>query len=171
MDCLFSNPFDSNKTEADTKREIKHTFSACVILHNLGPTSLIKYALDALSASHNGGKSMICTTGLWHADLIPVLHVIKARDESVKAVDAITKMHHSHLNPSNTVNSRIIRDLILLRYFLYIFYFSNCIISCLFLFAYSNVEKNRFTIMKKFVYLLSRYCADLDKLELVFIIY
>lgn len=116
MDCLFSNPFDSNKTEADTRREIKHTFSACVILHNLSPTSLIKYGTSNIS--HNEDKSMICTPGFWHADLIPVLHVIKARDESVKAVDAIMKMHRSRLNPSNTVNSRIIRDLIVLWYFL-----------------------------------------------------
>lgn len=40
---------------------------------------------------------MICPTRGSGVDLIPVLHVIKARDGSVKAVDAITKTHRSRV--------------------------------------------------------------------------
>jgi len=62
---FFSSPSDSNKTHADRRREIKHTFSAHVILYNLGPTSPIKRARGASNLLHNEAKSMICPTGLW----------------------------------------------------------------------------------------------------------
>jgi len=44
------------------------------------------------------------------AGLIPVLHVIRAPYGSVKAVDAITRVHRSRLIPSDAADSRASRD-------------------------------------------------------------
>lgn len=71
------------ETHADRRREIKYTFSVRVILNNLGPTSPIKRARGTLRTCFTMKLNQWFVRRGFGADLIPVLHVIKARGEEV----------------------------------------------------------------------------------------